>query len=937
MLDIAVTPDRSYCLSIRGIAREAATAYGVAFHDPAGIAPLPVDGSGHPGEIADPTGADRLVLRTVTGLDPTAGSPVWLQRRLVLCGMRPVSLAVDITNYVMLETGQPLHAFDRTRLSGPIVVRRAAPGERLETLDHVVRDLDPEDLLITDGSGPIGLAGAMGGLTTEIDSGSTELVLEAAHFDAVAVARATRRHKLTSEAAKRFERGVDPELGPVASTRAVQLLTELGGASHAGSVEVRHPRAPVVIQLDPARPGRTAGLEIPADTVARHLEQVGASVDRSGPTWSVTPPTWRPDLTDPADLDEEVIRLVGYDSVPALLPLAPAGPGFSDTQRLRRRIGQALAHAGLVEAPSYPFVGEEALDGLGLPADDDRRNALRLANPLSDEEPLLRTTLLPGLLSTLRRNLGRGNTDVSLFELAPVFRPGPAELPEPPRPRARPPADGRGGARARRRPAGPALAGGRRAVGGARPARLVGSRAAGRLAGRRRARPGGGRAGEGRRLTVTADQHAPWHPGRCAALHVDGRLVGHAGELHPRVVAAFGLPDRTCAMELDLDAARGRPRPGAGAADLDLPGRHPGRRARRRRPGHRPPRWRRPCGTAAGSCSSRCGCSTSTGAARWGRAGPRSPSPCASGHRTARSPPRRRAPRARPPWPRRRGAPAPSSVPDDGGGALRGQVALVSGAGRGIGRAMALGLAGDGASIGAARAEPRRRSTPCCASARRSARRRSPCRPTSPTARRRRRPSRRCERDLGPVDLLVTNAGQRDRWPRCRGRPTRTTGGAPSRPTCAGPTCSTASSCPGWSRAGAAGCCTSAAGWASARNPDWSAYAVSKAAVSRLTDTLAAALDGTGVTLLEVSPGLVRTDMTETMWGPPDEQPWNDVARVVEVVRRFAAGDLDALHGRFVHAARDDVDALVALAGRVRETDARTLRLRAYGPEDPLA
>ncbi len=552
VLDIAVTPDRSYCLSIRGIAREAATAYGVAFHDPAAIAPLPVDGSGHPGEIADPTGADRLVLRTVTGLDPTAVSPVWLQRRLVLCGMRPVSLAVDITNYVMLETGQPLHAFDRTRLSGPIVVRRAAPGERLETLDHVVRDLDPEDLLITDGSGPIGLAGAMGGLTTEIDSGSTELVLEAAHFDAVAVARAGRRHKLTSEAAKRFERGVDPELGPVASTRAVQLLTELGGASHAGSVEVRHPREPVVIPLDPARPGRTAGLEIPADTVARHLEQVGASVDRSGPTWSVTPPTWRPDLTDPADLDEEVIRLVGYDSVPALLPVAPAGPGFSDTQRLRRRIGQALAYSGLVEAPSYPFVGQEALDGLGLPVDDDRRNALRLANPLSDEEPLLRTTLLPGLLSTLRRNLGRGNTDVSLFELAPVFRPGPAELPEPPRPRLdRRPTDEEVRALDAALPAQPwrvaaVLSGDldqRGWWGPGRPAAWPDAVQLARLV-----------AEQARvTLTVTADQHAPWHPGRCAALHVDGRLVGHAGELHPRVVAAFGLPDRTCAMEVDLD------------------------------------------------------------------------------------------------------------------------------------------------------------------------------------------------------------------------------------------------------------------------------------------------------------------------------------------------------------------------------------------------
>ncbi|MGH8895277.1 MAG: phenylalanine--tRNA ligase subunit beta, partial [Actinomycetes bacterium] len=435
VLDIAVTPDRAYCLSIRGLAREAATAYGVAFRDPADLDPLPIDGDGHPGEIADPSAADRLVLRTVTGLDPDAVTPIWMQRRLTISGMRPVSLAVDVTNYVMHEMGQPLHAFDRSRVKGPIVVRRAAPGERLETLDHVHRDLDPEDVVISDDSGAVGLAGTMGGLTTEIDAGSTDLVLEAAHFDPVAVARMARRHRVSSEAAKRFERGVDPELPPVASTRAVRLLQELGGGTYAGSVEVDHARRPRRISLDPTRPARTAGLPIAAEDVARHLEQVGAAVGRAGDLWTVTPPTWRPDLSDPADLDEEVIRLVGYDTIPGVLPHAPPGPGFSDRQRLRRRIGLALAHAGFAETPCYPFMGEAVLDQLGLPPGDGRRNAVRLANPLSDEEPLLRTTLLPGLLTSLRRNIGRGATSLALFEVAPVFRPGPEPLPAPPRPR----------------------------------------------------------------------------------------------------------------------------------------------------------------------------------------------------------------------------------------------------------------------------------------------------------------------------------------------------------------------------------------------------------------------------------------------------------------------------------------------------------------------
>jgi len=551
VLDIAVTPDRAYCLSIRGLAREAATAYGVAFTDPAAGESLPIDGTGHPGEVDPASAVDRLVLRTVTGLDPAARSPLWMQRRLVLCAMRPVSLAVDVTNYVMLETGQPLHAFDRGRLDGPIVIRRARPGERLETLDHVARELDPEDVVITNGAEPVALAGVMGGLTTEVDAASTDLVLEAAHFDAVAVARTSRRHKLSSEASKRFERGVDPELGPVASARAVALLAELGGARHSGSIEVHRPLPLPTIPLDPTRPARTAGLPIDPDDVARRLEQVGATVDRGGPTWTVTPPTWRPDLTDPADLDEEVIRLVGYDSIPALLPVAPAGPGFSDAQRLRRRIGQALAHAGLVESPSYPFVGPAALDALGLDPDDDRRNAVRLANPLSDEEPLLRTTLLPGLLATLRRNVGRGNQDVALFEVAPVFRPGPTPLPRPPRPSVEHrPGDDEVAALDAALPAQPWRVGAvlsgdrdRRGWWGAgRPASWADAVEAARLV-----------ADQARvLLTVSADRHPPWHPGRCAALHVDGRLVGHAGELHPRVVAALGLPERTCAMELDL-------------------------------------------------------------------------------------------------------------------------------------------------------------------------------------------------------------------------------------------------------------------------------------------------------------------------------------------------------------------------------------------------
>jgi phenylalanyl-tRNA synthetase beta chain len=560
VLDIAVTPDRSYALSMRGLAREAATAYGVGFRDPAAIDSLPIDGDGHPGVVVDPTAADRLVLRTVAGLDPAATTPVWMARRLMLCGMRPVSLAVDVTNYVMLELGQPLHAFDRGRLQGAVTVRRAVPAETLETLDHVRRGLDPGDVVIADDRGAVGLAGTMGGLTTEVDAASTDLVIEAAHFAPAAVARMARRHKLSSEASRRFERGVDPELPPIASTRAVQLLRDLGGATYVGSTEVLHPRAIRRIELDPGRPARTAGLPIEAAEVERRLREVGCQADTTTTPWVVTPPSWRPDLADPADLDEEVIRLVGYDSVPALLPRAPAGPGYSDRQRLRRRIGLSLAHAGYVEAPSYPFVGPADIDALGLPDGDDRRNALRLANPLREEEPLLRTTLLPGLLEALRRNVGRGTPDVALFEVGPVFRPGPDPLPAPPRP----PVD--------HRPGDAEVA----ALDAALPAQPL--RVAAVLTGAREQAGwwGAGRAATwadavqaarsvaaaaGVEVTTSADQHAPWHPGRCAAVLRDGVLVGHAGELHPRVVEALGLPERTCAMEVDLDLLGARVEP----------------------------------------------------------------------------------------------------------------------------------------------------------------------------------------------------------------------------------------------------------------------------------------------------------------------------------------------------------------------------------------
>ncbi|WP_329023657.1 phenylalanine--tRNA ligase subunit beta [Streptomyces sp. NBC_01423] len=560
VLDIAVTPDRGYCLSMRGVAREAAIAYGLPLRDPALLDVPAPNAYGYPVKVSDPIGCSRFTARTVTGLQPEARTPIWMQRRLQKAGMRPISLAVDVTNYVMLELGQPLHAYDRTRIDGPIGVRRAEQGEKLTTLDGAVRVLDSGDLVITDNRGPIGLAGVMGGADTEIADAAegahtAEVVIEAAHFDAISIARTARRHKLPSEASKRFERGVDPQAAAAAAQRTVDLLVLLaGGTAEAGVTEVTAPSAPRTITMPADHPDKVAGVAYGRETVVRRLQEVGCDVYGQDELL-VTTPSWRPDLTEPNDLAEEVIRLEGYENLPSTLPTPPSGRGLTDRQRLHRRVGRALAGAGYVEALNYPFIGEAVLDQLGLEADDARRRTVGLVNPLSDEEPSLRTTLLPGLLGALRRNDGRGSHDLALFETGLVFIPTgeetkPVRLPVDRRPSEQDIASLDAALPRQPRRAAVVLAGAREQAGWwgkGRPADWADSVEAARTI----AREGGVE------VIVRADRHAPWHPGRCAALYVtvagEETLFGHAGELHPRVIKELHLPERTCAAEVDLD------------------------------------------------------------------------------------------------------------------------------------------------------------------------------------------------------------------------------------------------------------------------------------------------------------------------------------------------------------------------------------------------
>jgi phenylalanyl-tRNA synthetase beta chain len=561
VLDIAVTANRGDCLSIRGVARETAIAYGLPLRDPALLDVPGPNAFGYPVQVSDPVGCDRFTARTVTGLSPEARSPIWLQRRLQKVGMRPISLAVDVTNYVMMELGQPLHAYDRKLVQGTIGVRRAAEGEKIVTLDGVERKLHAEDLVITDERGPIGLAGVMGGANTEIadhddlENASTDVVIEAAHFNAVSIARTARRHKLSSEASRRFERGVDPQAAAAAAQRTVDLLVLLaGGTAEAGVTEVIAPSAPHTITVPADHPDKVAGVEYGRETVVRRLQEIGCDVYGQDEL-IVTTPSWRPDLAEANDLAEEVIRLEGYENLPSTLPKPPSGRGLTHRQRLHRRVGRALAGAGYVEAPNYPFVSEQVFDQLGLDADDPARRVVRLTNPLNDEEPALRTSLLPGLLAALRRNDGRGSHDLALFETGLVFLPREEQRVAGHLPVDRRPTDEELASLDAALPEQPrhvavVLAGAREQAGWwgkGRPADWADAVEAARTVARE----------AGAELIVRNGQYGPWHPGRCAELVVvaDGaeRVVGHAGELHPRVLKALGLPARSSAMELDLD------------------------------------------------------------------------------------------------------------------------------------------------------------------------------------------------------------------------------------------------------------------------------------------------------------------------------------------------------------------------------------------------
>ncbi|MGN7252688.1 phenylalanine--tRNA ligase subunit beta [Arthrobacter sp. SAFR-014] len=559
--EINVTPDRGYAFSIRGAAREYAHATGTVFTDPASKVNAPAVLSGGYGvkinddaPIYGKPGCDRFVARTVRGVDATRPTPPWMSSRLRLAGIRSISLPVDISNYVMLELGQPLHFYDQDKLSGDIVVRRAVAGEKLTTLDGKERALDAEDLLITDASGPIGVAGVMGGASTEVTDATTAVLIEAAHFEEVSIARSRRRHKLPSEASKRFERGVDWQVANIAAQRAVDLLVELaGGTAEEAGTDVGTAPDPVTIALPGEYPAARIGIDFTEEQIVTSLEDLGAVLEKSDAGWTVTAPSWRTDLETKEDLSEEVARLVGYDQIPATLPVAPPGRGLTRVQQQRRRLLQALADAGLTEVLAYPFVSKAANETFGVAEEGAPRTAVKLANPISEEQGYLRTSVLPGLLEVAKRNHSRGFRDLAVFEAGMVFLPGDTlGTPSIP-PLGVKPTDEVLDALYDGVPDQPlhvaaVLTGHDSPAAAGHAPRLwdwADALDIARLAG----------DVLGVELVVTQGRHQAFHPGRAAQLSLrSGELVGYAGELHPKLLAAHDLPARTVALELNADA-----------------------------------------------------------------------------------------------------------------------------------------------------------------------------------------------------------------------------------------------------------------------------------------------------------------------------------------------------------------------------------------------
>lgn len=539
VFDLEVTPNRPDALSLLGVARDLAAWFDVEYRVPplelvtlAGETALRV-------EIADPTGCRRFTAREIRDVT-VRRSPLKVRHRLHKMGTRSISNIVDVTNYVMFELGHPLHAFDADTIAGEqLIVRRAAAGETLETLDHVVRKLSPDDLIIYDDDGPTSMSGTMGGARSEVSESTTRIIMEAASWDPPTIMHMWRRHDLRSEAATRFERGVDPALADIANQRgSAMVLAVAGGAVLEGAVDaIAVPAEPVLVELPDGETERILGPGFEPAYVTAILDRLGMRVEGANPM-RVRVPTFRPDLTRPADLIEEVARIHGFDKFEATLPTGPAG-GLTDEQRRFRLLNATLVGIGLNQAINLPFVSVAELKALGH--ETDGSDLLTVKNPLREEESLLRPSLLPGLLNDLRYNRSHGVLDVALFETGTVF----SSTPDSDDPRLPLQFDRLAWA-------------------------LVGEVGMGVVGVNSLRADGAISLAIWRHLaetlgigaTIGAAEAPGFHPGRTAAISVDGEVIGYVGELSPVAARTFDIDTRVAVAEIDLAPLLStRPRP----------------------------------------------------------------------------------------------------------------------------------------------------------------------------------------------------------------------------------------------------------------------------------------------------------------------------------------------------------------------------------------
>ncbi|WP_312338887.1 phenylalanine--tRNA ligase subunit beta [Anaerospora hongkongensis] len=539
VLEFELTPNRADCFSVIGLAREVAVLTNTTVKKP--MLALQEQGESKASALAtvaitEPALCSRFAARILQNVK-VAPSPVWMQHRLQAAGMRPINNIVDVTNFVMLEMGQPMHAYDYSLLARhSITVRKANPGEKLTTLDGVKRELHPETLVIADAVQAVGIAGVMGGLATEVTAATQTVLLEAAAFQGASVRRSSRALGLRSEASGRFERGVDTANITRALDRAAKLLEDMGACKVCPGIIDNYPgiTLPRQVVFTAKQINAFLGTEIPQATMVDILRRLEFELDVQGERITVTVPTWRSDVTGPADISEEVARIYGYNKVPTTTPSGRMTRGSqSYTQSIADRLKSSLAGIGFTETISFSFMHPNTLAKLNYTGDSHLYQGIEIRNPITDEFPWLRTTLLGGIMDVLVRNLSRKNEDLKIFELGAVYQPEQLPLQDLPNE----PLMLCG-----------ALCGRRTEVAWNQPQQAVDFYDAKGAVEELLANLGI------TQYTVKAGEHPSLHPGKTAIFTIGDETVATVGELHPKVQAAFGINRKVYVFEIPVKA-----------------------------------------------------------------------------------------------------------------------------------------------------------------------------------------------------------------------------------------------------------------------------------------------------------------------------------------------------------------------------------------------